>query len=292
MAKTEFKIISLYGGEVTIKFYPKSHMYKVTDPKYGLVDQRVKGVTTFLGIKDKSPALVSWATETAGLHLYDIISSGNPVLMPDVIEAINKHRQIKDDAATTGKEAHEWCEYFIKHKLGEEGYEAEPVMPTDPAQVLAVDSFLEWYMSHDVKFLSSERVVYSREHQYVGTMDFEALIDGEMSVGDFKASNGLYNTVLAQTAAYQSAAEEEKPDIKYLNRWAVRLSKEGPEDYAVRMERKNFMKGREGNEFPPHNPFEWKKIEGRDLYDRDFKGFLSAKALFEWDAATDFYANK
>lgn len=296
MAKAEFKEFSLYNGEVKVKFYPNSHMYKVTDEKNGLKDQRVKGVTTFLGIKDKSAALVSWATETAGLHLYDIISSGNPVTMPDVVEAIGKHRQIKEEAATTGTIAHEWCEYFIKHKLGEEGYEKEPVLPTDPAQLLAVDSFLEWYNAHDVKFLSSERVVYSRQYQYIGTMDFEAIVDGVLSVGDFKTSNGLYNTVLAQTAAYQHAIEEEGiftgQKAVYENRYAVRLSKEGPEEYAIRMERKNYIKGREGNGFEPHNPFEWKKIEGREAFKRDFNGFLAARELFLWDEATDFYKNK
>lgn len=85
MAKAEFSEFTLYNGEVKVKFYPKSHMYKITDPKYGLVDQRVKGVTTFLGIKDKSPALVSWATELAGLHLYDIIASGIRIVLPDAM---------------------------------------------------------------------------------------------------------------------------------------------------------------------------------------------------------------
>lgn len=292
MAKAEFETFTLYRGEVTVKFYPKSHMYKITDPKYGLVDQRVKGVTTFLGILDKSPALVSWSTELAGLHLYDIIASGNTILMPDVIEAIGRHRVVKEGAANTGTTAHEWCEYFIKHTLGKEGYEAEPELPTDPQVLLAVDAFLEWYNSHDIQFLSSERVVYSREYQYVGTMDFEAIVDGAYCVGDFKASNGLYNTVLAQTAAYQYASEEENPDVKYTSRWAVRLCKEGPEEYKIRMERKNFIKGKEGAEYPPHNPFEYKLFEGRETFERDFDGFLHARNLFLWNEATDFYRNK
>lgn len=293
---TEIITTKMYGGEVTVDFYPNSHMYKVTDEKYGLVKQRVKGVTTYLGIKDKSAPLVSWATETAGLELYDVLSTGNPITMDDVRKAIGKHKEIKDEAATIGKAMHEWCEYFIKHKLKREGFETPPVLPADPQILLGVNSFLEWYIAHDVQFINSERVVYSRKHQYIGTMDFEATVDGKLTGGDFKSSNGLYNTVLAQISAYQQAAEEEaeylgKP-IKFENRVAVRLSKETEAEYNKRMERKKMIKGKDGDAYDPYVPFEWKVFEGRDLHDRDLAGFLTAKALFEWDNATDFYKNK
>jgi len=293
---TEIITTKMYGGEVTVDFYPNSHMYKVTDPKYGMVKERVKGVTTYLGIKDKSAPLISWATETAGLHLYDVLSSGNPITMDDVREAIGKHRTIKDEAATIGKTMHEWCEYFIKHKLGREGFETAPVMPIDPQIALGINSFLEWYMAHDVQFVNSERVVYSRKHQYIGTMDFEAVIDGKITCGDFKSSNGLYNTVLAQVSAYIEAAEEEaeaegKP-VKFENRMAVRLAKETLDEYNTRMERKNMIKGKDGAEFEPYNPFEWILFEGRESHERDIAGFLHAKTLFDWDLSTDFYKNK
>lgn len=293
---TEIITSYLYGGEVRVDFYPNSHMYKVTDEKYGLDKQRVKGVTTYLGIKDKSAPLVSWATEMAGLYLYDILSSGNPITMDDVRSAIGRHKEIKEEAALIGTAMHEWCEYFIKHKLGREGFEKAPEMPDDAQIALGVTSFLEWYMAHNVQFLNSERVVYSRKHQYIGTMDFEAIVDGKLTGGDFKSSNGLYNTVLAQISAYQQAAEEEaehlKTPIKFENRVAVRLSKETESEYCERMKRKNMIKGKAEDAFDPYVPFEWKVFEGRETHERDLKAFLTAKALFEWDAETDFYKNK
>lgn len=294
---TEIITTKMYGGEVTVDFYPNSHMYKVTDPKNGLDKQRVKGVTTYLGIKDKSAPLVSWATETAGLHLYDILSSGNPVTMDDVRTAIGKHRTIKDEAALIGTAMHEWCEYFIKHKLGHKGFEVPPTMPADPQLCLGINSFLEWYMAHDVQFLSSERVVYSRKHQYIGTMDFDAIVDGVLSAGDFKSSNGLYNTVRAQLSAYVQAAEEEaeylKNPVKYQNRIAVRLSKETEDEFKLRMNRKNLIKGKEGADIEAYVPFEWMVFEGREAHEYDLeKGFVACKTLHEWDAKTDFYLNK
>lgn len=293
----EYQEFTLYGGEVKVKFYPNSHMYKVTDEKYGLKDARVKGVTTYLGILDKSNALVSWATETAGLHLYDIIASGQIITMDNVREAIGKHRQIKDEAALIGTAMHAWCEYFVKHKLGVKGFEEQPKLPEDPQILLGVNSFLEWYTAHNVQFLSSERVVYSRKHQYIGTMDFDAIVDGILSAGDFKSSNGLYNTVRAQMSAYVEAAEEEaehigKP-VKYQNRIAVRLSKETEAEFTKRMERKNLIKGKEDAPIDPYVPFEWKVFEGRESHEFDMeKGFMSAKTLYEWNQATDFFLNK
>lgn len=293
----EYSEFTLYGGEVKVKFYPNSHMYKVTDEKNGLKDKRVKGVTTYLGIVDKSNALVSWATGEAGLHLYDIISKGQIITMDDVIKAIGRHKEIKEEAALIGTAMHAWCEYFIKHKLGVKGFEEQPKLPEDPQILLGVNSFLEWYTAHKVQFLSSERVVYSRKHQYIGTMDFDALVDGELAAGDFKSSNGIYNTVRAQMSAYVEAAEEESAhlgeNLKYKNRYAVRLSKETESEYNTRMSRKNIIKGKTDAPIDPYVPFEWKLFEGRESHDEDFnKGFMSAKALFEWNQATDFFLNK
>lgn len=293
---TEFQETKLYGGKVTVRFYPNFHMYKVTDEENGVLNELVTGVTTYLGIKDKSAALVSWATETTGLHLYDILASCETITMDDVREAINKHRKIKDEAAEIGTKMHEWCEYFIKHKLGREGYEKKPEMPDNTQIALGVNSFLEWYMAHNVQFVDSERVVYSRKHRYIGTMDFDAYVDGVRTAGDFKSSNGLYNSVLAQLSGYAEAREEEAAYLgepfQYENRTAVRLAKETEDEYNLRMERKNIIKNKEGEPYEPYNPFEWLLFEGRELHKRDLEAFFTHKALHTWDKETDLYKNK
>lgn len=299
MAKTEIHEFTLYGGEVKVKFYPNSHTYKVTDEKYGLVDQRVKGVTTYIGIKDKSAPLVSWATELAGTYLLDLLESGEAITPEHIAKSMGLHTEKKEEAADIGTRTHEWCEYFIKHQLGRPGYEKEPELPTDQAMLLGVDSFLEFITQHNVEFINSERIVYSRKNQYIGTMDFEAIVDGKMAVGDFKTSNGLYNSVLQQMSAYQAAAEEEaehlgKP-VKYEARYAVRLAKETEKEYADRMLKKNAVKALQGKEpsaIKEYQPFEWIVEMGRETHERDFKGFMHAVGLHQWDSATDFYYNK
>lgn len=295
---TEIKEYSLYGGEVKVKFYPNSHQYKVTDEKYGLKDEKIKGVTTFIGIKDKSPALVSWATELDGTYLLDLLDNGEVITANHIAMSMNLHNERKEEAADIGTKTHSWCEYFINHKLGLEGFEKAPELPTDQAMLLGVDSFLEFITQHKVEFISSERLVYSRKHKYIGLMDFEAIIDGKLSVGDFKTSNGLYNSVLMQMSAYLNACEEEaeflKSPVKYENRYAVRLAKESEKEYADRMIKKNAVRefqGKQPNEIKQYEPFEW-LVAGRETHERDFNGFLSAKSLLEWDNETDFYKNK
>lgn len=299
MPKTEIQEFELYNGEVKVKFYPNSHMYKVIDEKYGLKDERVKGVTTYIGIKDKSMALVPWAVELTGMHLLDMLEDGQEITPADVAKAMALHTERKEEAANIGTITHEWCEYFIKHKLGKEGYEKEPELPTDKATLLGADSFLEFITQHDVKFISSERIVYSRENQYIGTMDFEAIVDGKLAVGDFKTSNGLYNSVLQQMSAYQAAAEEEakyigKP-VEYESRYAVRLAKETEEEYAERMLKKNAVKelqGKKPSEIKPYQSFEWIVEHGRETHARDLMGFYNAMNLYNWDKETDFYLRK
>ncbi len=77
---------------------------------------------------------------------------------------------------------------------------------------------------HKVKFVSTERIVYSKKHDYIGKMDAEAMVDGKRVLVDFKTSSGLYNSVRMQTAAYQKADEEEGAK-SYKGRWAIRISR-------------------------------------------------------------------
>lgn len=295
---TEIIEYPIYGGEVIVKFYPNSHRYKVTDPKMGLVDAPMKGVTTYLGIKDKSTALQSWTAEIMGMHLLDIIEAGQPVTNADVAKAMNLHNERKEEAATIGQKAHDWCEYFINHQLGLPGYEAEPVLPDDEQILLGVNSFLEFVTNHDVEFIASEKLVYSRKFQYVGLMDFKAKVNGELMCGDFKTSNGLYNTVFAQTAAYMAADEEEMEALGTLEEYkgsvAVRLAKETEQEYNDRMAKKNAVRsllGKEASNYKAYDPFEVRFSDGREAYMNNFQGFMHCKNLHKWDQDTDFYTN-
>lgn len=286
----------LYNGEVKVKFQPNPyHRYYVTDPEHQLKGQYTRGVTTYLGIKDKSNALLIWATETGAQFLLDEIAEGREVTEDLVIQAMTLYKQRKEKAADIGTQIHDWCEYFIKHKLGREGYEKKPELPDqedEKAIYLGATAFLEWVTSHKVEFVASEKVVYDRNEKFIGTADIIARVDGKLALIDLKSSNGLYNEVRMQTAAYAVAYMAEFPDEVIEDRWAIRLAKEDEEEYYEREERKCFMRGKDVNKIKDYAPVEWIKFEGAEALACDYEAFQNCKALFTWNDATDFYKNR
>jgi hypothetical protein len=281
----------LYKGAVKGKMYPDSHRYYVNGkPK--------TGVTTFIGIKDKSRALMTWKGFRVVDYLLKKLDKGKideqTICIASYIDEIEK-----EEAADFGSKIHEWVEGYINFKLKKQ--KEMPEMPDIKQVQVGVNAFLDWEKEHKVKVISSERVVYSKKHDYIGKMDIEAIIDGDLCLVDLKSSNGLYNGVNLQTAGYVHADEEES-EKEYVGRWAVRLSKYDEAEYYEREEKKKKIKqiicqarGREYKDYPipPYQVFEAKYLDPEPgLIDRDFKAFLAAKHLYQWDKETDYFLNR
>lgn len=196
----------IFGAELC--FDPDKHAY-TWDGRF------VPGVTTILKCINK-PALIQWSANMASDHFLASVKQGRTDLVAVHKESKVAHRKKAQGAADSGTNVHDYAEAFIKKK-------PLPLLLTDQAK-LGVEAFHKWIDSHHVKFLSSERRIFSREHYYAGTCDFVAEIDGVMGVGDFKTSSGIYPEMRLQTAAYQHALEEEK-GIKFPVRWIVRFDK-------------------------------------------------------------------
>lgn len=278
---------TLYKGKVSVRFFPKSHIYMMNG-------KRKTGCTTYIGIKDKSRPLMSWKSSLTVDFMLKKLKEG--VITKDIIYLASYIDEIeKEEAATTGKAVHEWAEKFIKASLKKGPM---PGMPEEKNVQVGVNAFLDWAKEHDVKFLSSERVVYSMKHDFMGTLDIEAKIDGKLCLVDLKTSNGLYNAVNLQTAAYVMADKEESKR-EYKGRWAIRLSKYTEKEYFEREEKKREIKkvvaeyrGKEFKDYdiPPYQAFEAKFLDEKaGSLEYDFDAFLHCKALFDWDRETDYY---
>lgn len=301
-AKVEKNVIesTLYGGKVAIRFYPDSHQYWMSVK--GAPFKRKSGVTSILGIKDKSTPLSIWQQQITADYLFKLIDKKEIINEDMIVEAVMQCDIQKDEAADIGHKIHEWCEGYIKNKLKKPGYETIPEIPDFPEAINGVNSFLEWEKEHDVKFISSERIVYSMKHDYMGTLDIEAIVDGKLCLVDLKSSNGLYNAVRMQTEAYASADEEESPKKKYKGRWAIRLSKFDEREYNRKEELKNTLKmrlariqGKTINVYPPkkYQVFEAKFLDADKTYrERDWKAFMNCLGLWRWDKETDPFINK
>ena len=293
----EYIEIPLYNEDVMIKFYQLSHQYWVSVK--GDKFTRRTGVTTICGIKDKSIALGMWQQQITADFLLKKIAAGESITHDLALEAIVQNDLKLKESVDIGNEIHDWCSKYIKFKLKEPGYREMPSMPELKEAVTGVNAFLDWEKENKVKFLSSERVVYSKKHDFIGTMDIEAMVNGKIALTDLKSGNGLYNSVRAQTAAYVMADMEEDKKKKYQVRWAIRVAKLTEEEYFRKEERKKEIKqfiarfqGKEVKDYPikEYVAFEAKCLDlDENLIERDFKAFLAHKEVYKWDALTNPY---
>ena len=245
--------------------------------------ERLYGVTGVVHIIDKSAPLMAWCkkrcmeklrrlmVERAGSGSEDALMQLYIGTLDEIIkEAKRADEEEKDAACDTGHDAHEWIEQYVKATLRHDEARREELLAKFPQDERAANcciGMLTWSANHNVRWISTERPVYSRKHKCVGTMDGLALVDGcddrlccsssfkdRLSVIDWKTSNALYIEYLFQTACYQSNYEEETGET-IEDRWVIRL-------------------GKEDAEFDPWH------VEGRESFEQDWRGYYNALQLF------------
>ncbi len=271
----------LYDGKIEVVFDSGENGEK---HDYRIEGKRKTGVTTFIGIIDKSMMLIPWAV---GMAL-DYVRDNMDVLKLDPTEVYSRaqeaHNAEKEKAGDLGTAIMAWIENYIKG--------LEPEMPTNENVLQGVLSFLQWKDEHKVKFLSTERLVYSKKHDYVGKMDLEIEIDGKRYCADIKSGNGLYPEVMLQLAGYMMADVEESKR-KYEGRWAIRVSKETEEEYMARMEKKNASKiarGMKATEIQPYQVFEAVYLDkDPKQLKKDFKAFINFMEGYRWKQEAEKY---
>jgi hypothetical protein len=116
-------------------------------------------------------------------------------------QAKRAHRQLKEEAADIGHEAHQTIEMYLRSGF--------ILPPEDTPPGRCVSAALLWMEEHSYRNVEIERRIYSRKYRYSGTLDYLAYVDGELALVDWKSSNGVWPEYWLQTAAYQAAYEEE-----------------------------------------------------------------------------------
>ena len=199
----------LYNDTIEITFYPDSHRFKLSGQRTYL-----PSVTSITGIIDKSRALIPWAvnTDIGFIRQYLEEKSGQKFsleeLLPVLQEAQNQHNVKKEEAASIGSQVHEFVEKFGLAKIN--GTDIPDLSDIEDERVLnGINGFLDWYNSNNVKFIDTERLVFSKKYEFVGILDAIVEIDGKLVLLDYKTSKGIYNDMFYQISAYQLAYEEE-----------------------------------------------------------------------------------
>jgi len=242
------KVIELYKKSIKIEFYEASHRYMVSVKKGKEWQKpfRAQGVTTFTHVIDKSQPLLYWATGLTEDFLIKIIEDGGKIRIKDIQDARWQYRAKKDEAADLGTQVHLLAEEYINAKLEKKKEPHVNPAEFDDRVYRGYLAFLDWVKQHGVKFVASEKPVYSKKHKYVGTLDVIFTLKSEghkiQHVGDFKTSKfreikkrveGYWKTVgiapyqehRFQVSAYQSADEEEIK-VKYGSKWIMYFNKD------------------------------------------------------------------
>lgn len=242
-----------YNGEVTLRYDKKAHVYLLVTPEGTLEPQ--DGVTDTVHIIDKSKALVPWGCSMMEQKLLataqpyrDNTQLGEPESYKFGLDefgtlirkAKSAHLEKLEEAGNIGHIAHEWIERYIKAVLSNNQslvHELLAKLPEDERAANCCQAALDWMQKHNVRWISTERKVYSRTYKYAGTMDGMCLTDScggtccpvpfkdRLTLADWKTSNYLYLEYLLQVSAYQQAHEEEKPDERIDDSWIIRLGK-------------------------------------------------------------------
>jgi hypothetical protein len=252
------KSYKFYNDTIEVFFDPGPHVYY----RYVNGERRdIDGVTTVLGVIAK-PFLVPWATkltiETLKKRMFwpdgRLKNFSTEELLAWFKEAKDKHKERLNEAGDIGTLAHNALEDAIKHAIAVTNGVVQtcPIVKVDPVNPATeenirkaqncVNRAFEWMQAHNVRWLHTERKIYSLEFDYSGTLDGDALIDSctdrfckgcrgrvfkdRRAITDWKSSNHLSDSYAYQTAAYQFAHIEEFPDLYIPDRWIMRLGKE------------------------------------------------------------------
>jgi len=243
----------LYRNTIRLAFDPKRHSYTVTDLST-LTAREVPSVTQILDVIGGSKVwgLKQWAANAAADYIRDAIRPGSQydeLQIEQIIERARKNfHTVSRGAKTIGQLTHEWIETHLRSRL----YATlEPPLPVNEQVRKAIEAASAWIAEHFRPF-SMEHRLYSREHDYAGTLDVVGEVDGRLAVVDWKTSKAIYDEMPLQAAAYAQAWAEMN-DERVPDRWVIRLDKETGEFEPVT--------------FP------------RETFRRDLRGFLAAKAL-------------
>jgi hypothetical protein len=239
------QIAMLYDGKVRLTFNAQKHSYIAEDLERGQTFYP-RSVTQVVGILDK-PALVYWAANATCDYLRTKILPGQSYDEIELGEMFNEarynFRRISKTAVSVGALVHTWIEEVLKRKINLNPQ--APELPINPQARNACEAAMQWMTQHHYEPLAPEQKLYSRKHNVAGTMDWPAMVDGELAIVDWKTTKradtptGLYDEMILQIDTYATIYEE-MTGKRVKQAWVVRIDKETaqPEAVCLDIERK------------------------------------------------------
>ena len=139
----------------------------------------VPGVTTILSVLNK-PALVKWANN---LGLQGIDSS-----------------KYVDDKADIGTLAHQMIADYLRGVTTDTSEYSKAQIDQAENAILA---FFEWEKHNHIEPKLIEQPLVSEAFHFGGTIDCLGIVNGDLTLVDFKTSSGIFPEMMTQVAAYR-----------------------------------------------------------------------------------------
>ena len=188
-----------------------------------LDDKPLLGVTSVLNVISK-PFLIQWSANMACEYVRDNLKDISE-LEEILSKAKTAHRKKKEAAGDWGTEIHAWIEAFVLSEINDTA--PAPKLPDDKMKRKAVQNFLTWVTENKVKFLDSEKHVWSKELWIGGILDLVITMNGKKYIGDIKTSSGIYNEAFFQMGAYNICLNEMKQNGDIEGYVVINLKKDG-----------------------------------------------------------------
>jgi hypothetical protein len=218
---------------------------------YTIDGKNFPSVTSILNVLNK-PQLVNWATRITRDYIKKELfafrradSLKNLDIDTILAKSANEHDRVRDAAADHGIAVHNSIASYVGNKSS--------VAHNDPVII----AFGQWQDASQFVPITSERLVFSREHGYAGKADLIGTLGSRLAVLDIKTGRGVYPEYKLQLAAYAVAWGE--------------MTGHFPEVCVNLHVRRDFTIN-EANTFTAAELFPL------------FQTFLAAKRLFEWQS--------
>ena len=145
----------------------------------------VTGILNQWGIKTQPLIYWAWKQGEKGISLYEKQEADVGTLAHMLIDADVKGKKVD---------------------LSEHG------METITQAKQCFENYLTWKKQHDYHPIETEIKLVSEKHQYGGTIDCVAMIDGKLSIDDKKTGKDVYEDHILQIVSYKELWDENFPN--------------------------------------------------------------------------------
>jgi len=165
------------------------------------------GCTTVLSVIAK-PALISWAANMVVKYIIEnapFTKEGYLIDESLLEEARKAHTKRKEKAGGYGKETHKKIEEIITDAIKNNNGLIQSIETNEKS----IKNFIDWAIKNKVKFLESEKNIFSEKLFIGGIVDFVCEIEEQIWIGDIKTSgSGIWPDNFWQCAGYHLMLKE------------------------------------------------------------------------------------